>query len=60
MPSEINDFNNLYFKLYYRNIIKVIRFFLDYKSFKDNLVYIPIKITNDSDDRVVNKIYTST
>jgi hypothetical protein len=57
VPNEINHFNNLYFKLYYRNIIKVIRFFLGYKLFKDNLIYIPIKITNDSNNKIVNKTY---
>lgn len=58
VPSEISKADDFQYKVYYRDVVEVIRFFLGHKPFKDNLTYAPVKIKNDSDHTVYNEMHT--
>lgn len=57
VPSEISKIDNFQHKIYYCDIIEIIQFFLDHKSFKDNLTYASVKIKNDNDCIIYNEMY---
>ncbi len=55
--SEISKIDDFQHKIYYRNIIEIIWFFLNHKSFKDNLIYASVKIKNNNDCIIYNEMY---
>ena len=59
MLSTISNLARIKYSAYYRDYVSVIRFLLEYKSFRDNLFYILVRLKIINNIRVYIKIYTS-
>ena len=67
--SEIEGIENINYRVYYRDVIKAVRFLISYKPFADSLTYTPIRnystddpqnpVITDNDERIYSEIYTA-
>ena len=58
MDTKIDGLNVEGPKVYYRDIISVLRFLLGHQPFNENLTYAPIKVTNPQGQRVFTEMHT--
>ena len=59
VENEINDLTNIDYNFHYRNVLKMMRFLLDYELFHDNFLYAFVRIKNTNDVRIYIDINTN-
>jgi len=58
VPSNVDMADDFEYKIYYRDVIEVVRFLMGHKPFKDNLTWAPIRVEDEDHTRVYNEMHT--